>query len=78
MITTTSIHQLQEHDLLQGAGPFTNEQIINAAAILAYKNGCKKAESLHDAIWDECDMSMRFTLKEMDKKELLEYAKTHS
>jgi hypothetical protein len=80
MTTTTSIRILQnEHNLLQSNyNTFTNEQIINAAAIVAYRNGCKDVKSLYDAIYDECDMSLAATLNEMDKEELLSYAETHS
>ena len=77
-MTTTNIKMLQDHNLLLGNGPFTNEQIINAASIVAYNNGCKDAESLYTAIWEECDMSMAATLNAMDKNELLKYAETHA
>jgi hypothetical protein len=78
MKTTTNIEKLKEEGLLYDADFYTNEQVINAAAILAYRNGITDAASLYNTLWDECDMSLAATLNDMDKNELLQYAEVHS
>lgn len=80
MNTTTSIRVLQEeHNLLESkADFFTNEQIINAAAIVAYRNGVRDTDALYSVLYDECDMSLAASLNKMDIDELLHYASIHA
>ncbi len=81
MTTTTSIKKLIEEGLLYESDSknfVTNEEVINAAAILAYRNGVRTEEELYDVIYTECDMSMVAALNNMDMEELLQYAEIHS
>jgi len=81
MKTTTSIKRLIEEGLLYESDYknfFTNEEVICAAAILAYKNGVRTEYELYQVICDDCDMSMTAALNNMDIEELLHYAEIHS
>jgi len=81
MKTTTSIIKLLEEGLLHETASknfFTNDEVINASAILAYKSGVRTEDELYHAIYDDCDMSMAATLNSMDMKKLLQYAEIHS
>ena len=81
MKTTTSIKELIKAGLLHESSSknyVTNEEVINAASIMAYKNGVRTTEDLYNVIYRECDMSMLDALNKMDIEELLFYAETCS
>ncbi len=80
MKTTTSIKKLIEEGLLHESASknfVTNEDVINAAAVLAYKNGVRTKNEMYDVIYSECDMNLVATLNEMDLDELMLYADIH-
>jgi hypothetical protein len=77
MKTTTNIKELKQEGYLCEEGPFTNQQIITAALEMAWatKTAEEDENDVWDAVFDECDMSMRITMNEIEnagnKDELL-------
>ena len=77
MKTTTNIRELKSEGYLSGNDPFTNEQVIHAALEMAWatKTNKETERDIWSAVFDECNMSMRITMNEIEnrgnKEELL-------